>query len=132
MLRGKTSNIRNAFLLLICNFLKKLKTKSNHFFGTSTYIWDTNHHQFIWQADHYLKYCSLSNILYVTGQNPWESTIYIYIYICVCVQKEYSHDKSLMGFEILRSWRSRICFFKITAGRTVFNFSCKTSFFCSR
>ena len=31
MLRGKTSNIRNAFLLLICNFLKKLKTKSNHF-----------------------------------------------------------------------------------------------------
>ena len=38
MLRGKTSNIRNAFLLLICNFLKKLKTKSNHFFGTSTYI----------------------------------------------------------------------------------------------
>ena len=31
MLRGKTSNIRNAFLVLICNFLKKLKTKSNHF-----------------------------------------------------------------------------------------------------
>ena len=31
MLRGKTSNIRHAFLLLICKFLKKLRTKSNHF-----------------------------------------------------------------------------------------------------
>ena len=77
MLRGKTSNIRHAFLLLICNFLKKLRTKSNHFFGTSTYIWDTNHHQFIRQADCYLKYCSLNHISYVTGQNPWESTTYI-------------------------------------------------------
>ena len=84
MLRGKTSIIRHAFLLLICNFLKKLRTRSNHFFGTSTYIWDTNHHQFTHQTNYYLRHCSLNHISYVTGQNPWESTRYIGVYVLTC------------------------------------------------
>ena len=104
MLRGKTSNIRNAFLVLICNFLKKLKTKSSHFFGTSLYVWDTNHHKLLWQGDHYLKYCSFSHISYVTGQNPWESTIYIYIYIYMYIWS--ISRKSIL--ELQNGWYLRV------------------------
>ena len=46
----------------------------------------------------------------------------------MCVQKESLHN-NLMGFKILRNWRLGFFFFKITVGRTVLNFSCKTSGF---
>ena len=50
------------------------------------------------------------------------------MYRCMFVQKEFWHNKSFMGFKILRSLRSGF-FFQNTADRTVFNFSIKTSCF---
>ena len=35
------------------------------------------------------------------------------MYRCICMQKESLHNKSLMGFKILRSWRDGIFFWGV-------------------
>ena len=47
-----------------------------------------------------------------------------------CYMGKKVHENFLMGLKIWWSWGSRFFFFKIPIGRTVFNFSCKTSRSC--
>ena len=73
----------------------------------------------VWMADFFVFKSLNSSIVYTSG---------IDVYVC---KRNRCTTKVLW---VLKFWQvgAQDFFFKIKAGRTVFNFSCKTSFFCSR